>query len=239
MTDSESNILESARCTRSGFERALPDVRNVSARTVVYYVFNQGDCHAEYLSSLIITYRVLFALILNILPLSRRSDQNRGHRTWSLAKHVPKSHSSKQGVPAVHHFSHLLFSWSWAVLQTLLIISMSTTTSTTIVRNPFCTSYLLPDITRQTRNKSALSSREKTIEAKTKLRSISDEPADYSMVEGTRQTSSAPPPTDRAEHDSPISTLATARAPKRTYILLRRFNSANPKISPSGSDQDV
>lgn len=110
---------------------------------------------------------------------------------------------------------------------------MSTTTTVT-VRNPPCTTYLLSDVARQTRSKSALS-KEKTTDPKTKLRSDSDQPTGSSVVEGIQNTISRPPPVCRAEDKKQTSTPA-ARTPHQSNLLLRRFNSANIKISPSGDD---
>ncbi|KAG1759334.1 hypothetical protein EDD22DRAFT_955979 [Suillus occidentalis] len=115
---------------------------------------------------------------------------------------------------------------------------MSTTTTTTMVtaRNPFYGTYLLPDVARQTRSKSALG-KEKTTEPKTKLRSDSDQLehtlAGSSVVEGIQTTISEPPPAGRLEDKNQTSTPAT-RAPQQSDLLLRRFNSSNIKISPSG-----
>ncbi|KAG2118356.1 hypothetical protein BD769DRAFT_1672325 [Suillus cothurnatus] len=104
--------------------------------------------------------------------------------------------------------------------------------TTTIVKNSCYTTYLLPDIARRTNSKSA--GKEKTTEPKNKLRSVSDEPTGYSVVEGTQSTTSEPPPTGRAEQSNPTVIPVTARASKRLELLVRCFNSANPEISPSG-----
>ncbi|KAG1727247.1 hypothetical protein EDD22DRAFT_961283 [Suillus occidentalis] len=111
---------------------------------------------------------------------------------------------------------------------------MSTMTTSTMVtvRNPFCTTYLLPDVARQTRSNSALSSKEKTTDSKTKL-SDSDQPTGSSVVEGIQNTISGPPPASRAEDTNQTSTPA-ARAPHNSNLPLRLFDSANIKISPSG-----